>query len=128
MTMRDLIKIVEAAQRSAADRYIRIVNRAMKRIGTRNIIADLEAEGDARVALNSIDAAVPGHGYGSRAMRIIIKHADTVGITLTLAVTSENSDPEQDRLIRWYGRYGFVVTGAEPFGDLTWFDLERVPR
>jgi hypothetical protein len=72
--------------------------------------------------IDQIAAATPGKGHGSRAMEIICAKADEYGIRLELIVEADDEEDDEasplaDRLIRWYGRYGFFVTGLSSWGD-----------
>ncbi len=69
----------------------------------------------------------PAHrasGVGRQLMRRVVADADRLGVTLSLEARA-CAGLEQGQLEAWYGRFGFVVTGARgTFGPV----LVRAPR
>jgi len=106
---------IRRKQDTPAETYITQVYRRLKRLGHENIVVYLEPEGDQQVSIDSIDASVPGQGYGEKAIKIMTTSADRLGITLTLDVSSDEEDAEDERLVRWYQRHGFTISETSPY-------------
>ena len=74
--------------------------------------------------INHIAANIPGHGEGSKAMRMLAQLADEHGVQLGM-VMQEVAGKEADlyRLIQWTEKFGFEELGAcrDPYA-LVWRD------
>jgi len=101
------------------------------RVSFKVALFDLEPGPAGECALKLRSLYVPsrfrGQGYGSRALRCLMKAADAAGITIYLLPTAYGSGavkPSTEALDAWYRRHGWIPTGRR--GKWSWF-LVRSP-
>jgi hypothetical protein len=89
------------------------------------------------VGIDKILAAQQGNGDGTQLLRLICGMADIFGVKLHLYARAMDDKPwSTDRLLGWYQRHGFIVSGTwrlpesdpdEVVADHAGYDLCRKP-
>lgn len=65
-------------------------------------------------------------GHGAKGMEIICAKADELGVALDLRVATGDPEEPADKLVDYYGRFGFTVTEIDHAGDGSTY-MRRVP-
>jgi hypothetical protein len=97
----------------SAESFIERVQTTLVRIRLGNLVAvELSATAqDGVISLDKIASHTPGQGHGKCAMRVLVSLADDFEYQITLIPHPLDDATDQDRLVSWFKRCGFVAVG-----------------
>ncbi|WP_293867762.1 GNAT family N-acetyltransferase [uncultured Alsobacter sp.] len=79
-------------------------------------------EGEILLDFIKVEPERRGHGLATRALRAVLALADRWGLNVRLQAISladPGTGPDEDELLDWYGRHGFVDEGERSVSGLT---------
>jgi hypothetical protein len=97
-------------QTESADQFIERLQTTLSKIRLSDLVAvDLSATGEEGViTLDKIQTQEHGKGHAKCAMRVLTSIADDLEYEIKLIPRPLDEETDQDRLVNWYKRWGFV--------------------
>lgn len=92
-----------------AERFVRLAGEGLTRLRGGSVLLEPSPSG-ASVTLAWIAAVRPGGGWGTAALGLICRLADAGGLEIHLLAAAR----DVDRLVRFYGRFGFEAHARIP--------------